>query len=165
MTGIGGGSRAPGFGLPLVEGGVGRLEDLLEAGGGVLLFVKGGCPASELVTTRIKPLAGALAREERPLFVVYQGDGTGARAFREEQAGGLAVAYDTEPFEASRAYGIRIVPTLVVLDGAGFVAERLEGFVKSEYLALGLSLEQALALGDIPPVLERPEELPAAKAG
>jgi hypothetical protein len=54
---------------------------------------------------------------------------------------------------------------LIVIDGAGRIAERAEGFIKSEILALGPAAEQALALGDIPPVLDRPDELPELKPG
>jgi hypothetical protein len=41
----------------------------------------------------------------------------------------------------------------------------VEGFLKSEYEALGEALEQALALGSAPPVLDRPEELPQVRPG
>ena len=69
------------------------------------------------------------------------------------------------PYAVSRAYGIGTVPALFVVDGTGVIAERVEGFIKSEYLALGAGIEQALALGAAPPVLERPEDLPALKPG
>jgi len=129
------------------------------------VFAKDGCPTSGLVVTRLAPLEAALNREGRPLLAVFQGDDAGAAAFRDAYGLAMPVACDAAPHEASRAYGITTVPTLLVVDGAGVIAERLEGFVKSEYLALGASLEQALALGDIPPVLERPEDLPAAQPG
>jgi peroxiredoxin len=159
------GFRAPAFTLPLLVGGAARLEHLVEAGGGVLVFFKKDCPTSELLAERLATLADALRREQRLLLAVCQGSEEDAREFGSAHAEGLALAWDAAPFEASRAYGVTMVPTLFVIDGAGVVAERLEGFVKSEYLALGASIEQALSLGDIPPVLHRPEELPAAKPG
>ena len=58
-----------------------------------------------------------------------------------------------------------MVPALFVIDGTGLIAERIEGFIKSEYMALGDALEQALALGSAPPVLDRPEELPQLRPG
>ena len=69
------------------------------------------------------------------------------------------------PYHASADYGIRSVPPLFVIDGAGVIAERIEGFMKREYIALGAAVEQALALGDIPPILERAEDLPEFKPG
>jgi peroxiredoxin len=159
------GARAPAFRLPLLGGGAGVLADLVDAGGGVLVFFKKDCPASALVVSRLAPLADALRREERLLLAVSQGTEEDARAFCDTHAPGLPVAWEAAPYEVSRAYGVSVVPTLFVIDGAGVVAERLEGFVKSEYLALGASLEQALSLGDIPPVLRRPDELPGVKPG
>jgi hypothetical protein len=141
------------------------LADLVDAGGGVLVFVKRACPASELVVPRLGPLADALRREGRLLLVVTQGSEEDARAFREAHAPGPALAWEAAPYGTSRAYGVSVVPTLFVIDGAGVIAERLEGFVKSEYLALGASIEQALALGDIPPVLDRPDSMPALRPG
>jgi hypothetical protein len=157
------GERAAAFRLPLLEGGVAGLPDLVEAGGGVLLFLKPGCPASELVAGSIGPLGPALASEGRRLLGVVQGDEPEARAFAMNAR--LPLAWEEAPYTTSRAYSVSVVPALVVVDGAGVVAERLEGFIKSEYLALGASLEQALALGAIPPVLSRPEDLPDAKPG
>jgi hypothetical protein len=75
------------------------------------------------------------------------------------------MAWQAAPYPASRAYEIVTVPALFVVDGAGAIAERVEGFLKSEYEALGEALEQALALGSAPPVLDRPEELPQVRPG
>jgi len=159
------GVRAPAFTLPLLPGGSARLADLVDAGGGVLVFFKRDCPTSELLAPRLAPLAEALRREERLFLAVVQGTEEDARAFRDAHAQGLPLSWDAAPYDVSRAYDLSVMPTLLVIDGAGVVAERLEGFVKSEYLALGASIEQALSLGDIPPVLLRPAELPAVSPG
>ncbi len=159
------GARAPGFRLPLEGGGFSSIGDLVLGGGGVLLFLKAVCPASELVASHLGPLGAALAKEERQLLAVVQEDEETARAFRAEQHILFPVAYETAPYAVSDAYGIGTVPTLLVIDGAGVIAARMEGFVKSEYLALGDALEQALALAESPHVLDRSEELPAVKPG
>ena len=75
------------------------------------------------------------------------------------------VAWETAPYAASQAYGLTTVPALFVVDGTGIVAERVEGFIKREFLALGAAIEQALALGAPPQILDRPEELPQLKPG
>jgi hypothetical protein len=75
------------------------------------------------------------------------------------------LAWQAPPYPASQAYQIVTVPALFVIDGTGIIAERVEGFIKSEYLALGEALEQALALGSAPPVLDRPEDLPLLRPG
>lgn len=159
------GELAPDFGLPVLSGGFRSLPDVVEPGGGVLVFFKTDCSTSAQVVPRLKPLAGALAREERLFLAVAQDDPATARAFAQEYGIQFAVATESDPYAVSRDYGIVTVPTLLVIDGAGVVAERLEGFVKSEYLALGAAVEQALALGDAPEILERHDELPGAKPG
>ncbi len=159
------GARAPDFNLPLVGGGYRGLQDLLEPGGGVLVFFKEDCPASELVVSHLGPLAEALAREDRFFLAIAEDPEETARAFRERHGLRFPMAWQAPPYPASKAYEIATVPALFVVDGAGAIADRVEGFIKSEYLALGAAIEQALALGTAPPVLERPEELPLLRPG
>jgi len=159
------GTRAPDFNLPLVGGGYRGLNDLLDPGGGVLVFFKEDCPASELVVSRIGPLAQALEREDRFFLAIAEEEEETARAFRDRHALRFRLAWQAAPYHASKAYEVVTVPALFVVDGAGIIAERVEGFIKSEYEALGEALEQALALSKAPPVLERPEEMPALRPG
>ena len=159
------GTQAPDFHVALVGGGFRGLADIVEPGGGIVLFVKDGCEASRLVASRIGPLARALEREARLFLTVIQEDEADARAFGASSGAPGTLAFEAAPYGASADYGIVTVPTLIVIDGAGVVAERVEGFVKRDYLALGEAVEQALALGDVPPVLERAEELPDIKPG
>ena len=157
--------NAPDFNLPLLGGGYRGLQDLLEPGGGVLVFFKQDCPTSELVLTHIAPLARALAREERFFLAIAEEDEATTRAFRESHRIRFPMAWQSAPYAASQAYQITTVPSLFVIDGQGAIAERVEGFVKSEYEALGEAIEQALSLGSPPPVLDRPEELPQLRPG
>ncbi len=164
-AGVSPGAPAPGFRLPVAGGGERGLADLVRAGGGVLLFFKQGCATSELVLSRLAPLAGALHRKGRPLLGVAQETEAAARALLAANGLPFPLAWEDAPYRVSSAYGIETVPTLLVIDRAGRVAGRLTGFVKAEYLALGGLLERALALGQSPPVLDRPEELPAVQPG
>lgn len=159
------GAVAPDFDVRLLEGGYRELRDLVHPGGGIVVFFKTECGTSALLLERIGPLAAALEREERVFLAVAQDGEAEARAFGEAHQIRFPIAVEAPPYAASRAYGVTTVPTLVVIDGAGRVAERIEGFVKSEVLALGPAVEQALALGDVPPVLDRPDELPEWKPG
>ncbi|HSQ60927.1 MAG TPA: redoxin domain-containing protein [Acidobacteriota bacterium] len=159
------GDPAPGFDLPLVGGGFRGLADVVQPGGGVILFLKATCETSRLVAPRLQPLARALEKEERLFLAVAQEDEAGARALRDELGLRYPIVWEGPPYAASAAYDVTTVPTLLVVDGAGFVAERVEGFVKREYLELGAGVEQALALGDIPAVLEGPESLPDLQPG
>lgn len=165
MSGARPGDPAPGFDLPLVGGGFRGLADIVQPGGGVILFLKSTCGTSRLVAPRLHPLARALEKEERLFLAVAQEDDAGARALRDELGLRYPIAFETAPYAASAAYGITTVPTLLVVDGAGVVAERVEGFAKREYLDLAAGVEQALALGDIPTVLDQPESLPDLKPG
>jgi hypothetical protein len=165
MSDVRPGDPAPAFDVPLVGGGFRGLADLVHPGGGVILFLKSTCGTSRLVAPRLHPLARALAKEERLFLAVAQEDEAGARALSDELDLGYPIAWEAAPYAASAAYGITTVPTLLVVDGAGVVAERVEGFAKREYLDLGAGVEQALALGDIPPILDGPDSLPDFKPG
>jgi len=159
------GSPAPAFHVALVGGGFRGLADIVEPGGGIVLFFKSDCEASRLVASHLGPLARALEREGRLFLAVAQEEEAGARAFRDEHGTAGLLAWERAPYHASADYGVETVPALLVIDGAGIVAERVEGFVKREYLGLGEAVEQALALGDVPPILEHPDELPDIKPG
>jgi len=159
------GTKAPDFNLPLVGGGYRGLRDLLDPGGGVLVFFKEDCPTSQLVVPALGPLAEALEREERFFLAIAEDPEETARAFRELHGIRFPIAWQAAPYATSTAYRIVTVPALFVIDGAGIIAERVEGFIKSEYLALGAGIEQALALGSAPPVLHEPEALPQLRPG
>ena len=159
------GDAAPPFDLALPGGGFRSLADVVEPGGGILVFFKSDCETSRLVLPRLGPLAKALVDEGMLFLAVAQEEEDSARRFDKELGVPGTLAWEDEPFPVSAAYEIQSVPTLFVIDGAGVIAERIEGFVKREYLALGAAVEQALALGDLPPVLERAEELPEFKPG
>jgi peroxiredoxin len=159
------GAPAPDFDLPIVGGGYRGLRDIVEPGGGILVFFKESCEASKLLLPHLNSLARALEREERLFLAVAQEDEAATRAFRDAHGLAFAVASDLAPYDASVEYGVTNVPTLFVIDGAGVIAERIVGFVKAEYLALGPAIEQALALGDAPPILDSPETMPDLKPG
>jgi peroxiredoxin len=159
------GAVAPDFDVRLLDGGYQELRDLVHPGGGIVVFFKTECETSALLLERIGPLAEALAREDRVFVAVAQNPAENVRAFAARHRLSFPVASEDPPYRASLAYAVTTVPTLIVVDGAGRIAERLEGFVKSELLALGAAAEQALALGDVPPVLDRPDDLPELRPG
>ncbi|TMQ60304.1 MAG: redoxin domain-containing protein, partial [Candidatus Eisenbacteria bacterium] len=119
------GTRAPDFNLPLVGGGYRGLRDLLDPGGGVLVFFKEDCPASELVVPRLGPLAEALRKEERFFLAIAEDSEEAARAFRDRNGIRFPIAWEAPPYPASRDYAIGTVPALFVVDGAGYIAERV----------------------------------------
>lgn len=159
------GTLAAGFDLPIVGGGYRGLRDIVEPGGGIVVFFKESCPTSQLLLPHLNGLARALEREERLFLAIAQEDEPTTRAFKAENGLTFAVASESAPYDASVEYGVSNVPTLFVIDGAGVIAERVVGFLKAEYLALGPAIEQALALGDVPPVLDSPETMPDLKPG
>ena len=159
------GAKAPDFDLPLEGGGYRELRDVVHPGGGIVVFFKTECETSAMLLSRIGPLARALEKEDRLFLAVAQDDAPEVAAFKKEHGLAFPIALEKPPYPASSAYDVRTVPTLFVIDGAGVVAERVEGFLKSEVLALGAAVEQALALGDVPPVLDRPDELPELRPG
>lgn len=149
----------------MIGGGYRGRRDIVEPGGGVIVFFRSDCPASEILVPRLNALARALELEDRLFIGIAEEGEVSARAFHSDHALGFPVAYDAAPHATTRDYGITTLPTLLVVDGMGIVAERLQGFIKADYLSLGPAIEQALALGNTPPMLDRPEDLPDIKPG
>src|SRR5678815_1054356 len=92
------GARAPDFNVPLVGGGYRGLADLLEPGGGILVFFKEDCAASELVLSRLGPLAKALAREDRFFLAIAEDPEEAIRAFRERHDIVFPIAWQEPPY-------------------------------------------------------------------
>jgi peroxiredoxin len=159
------GAKAPDFDLPLEGGGYQELRDIVHPGGGIVVFFKTECETSVMLLSHIGPLARALEAEDRLFLAVAQNEASEVAALRKERGLAFPIALERPPYSASTAYGVSTVPTMFVIDGARVIAERVEGFLKSEVLALGAAVEQALALGDVPPVLDRPDELPELRPG
>ena len=115
------GAAAPDFELP--EGGGGRrsLAELAATGPVLLAFFKASCPTCQLAF----PVYAELARrygDAAPVVAVAQDPPAVARPWLDERGFAGPRLDDSAGYRASDAYGVRSVPTLVLVEPDATVA-------------------------------------------
>ena len=128
--------RAPALSVVGVDPAEASLGDLTGSGAALLVFVSEECPTSALALGNLGPLcrgweaAGltAAAVFEDPLDVAIR------TARRLGWAG--RVLSQPPPYEASRAYGLVTVPTMVLVGGAGMLEGTVVGWDQPRLAAL-----------------------------
>lgn len=152
---------APEFSLVSLDGAVMRLERLRARGPVVVVFVNEECPTSALTLRRLASLAGRLDRDGVALVCVCQDPPeVAARVARRTHAGFMFLS-EPPPYEVSRAYGLRSVPTSVLVGTDGLVLDIVVGWDRA---GLERLLGTAAAQVGAEPVGLPPEE-PQHKPG
>lgn len=158
------GTKAPAFKLPASDGHPRSLHDLVEGGPALLVFFKTSCPTCRLAM----PVYGELARrygDVVPVVAVSQDPLLKARPWLAEQ-GFEGVGLDDTPdrYAVSRAFGLAVVPTAVLVDGEGEVSDVVEGWQRDgvNRLAAGLG---ALTGRSTEPVSTATDGRPPRKPG
>jgi peroxiredoxin len=143
------GSPAPSvIGVPPVEG------------PHVLFFHKVTCPVCQMAAPPVQRFSTAYPGR---VFGVGQDPATKLAAFRSNHGVTFEVTEDPPPYPASVAYGIRVVPTLVLVDG-GRVVDLVESWDREGLN--GLSTRLASMLGaDYRPISEPGDGLPPFRPG
>jgi peroxiredoxin len=133
---IEGGSRAPDFRLPLLDGPESGLAELIAGGPVLLAFFKISCPVCQLTLPYLERLHAAGATR---VYGISQNDAEDTRDFAVHFKLHLPMLLDPEEtgFPASSAYGISTVPTLFLIERGGTVGKVIEGWRKREIVALG----------------------------
>ncbi len=119
---------APEFELPTVAAGPVRLAELRAHGPVLVLFVAEECPTCALTLRRLAPLVGELQRAGVEVAAVFE-DPLEVAARTARRAGFTgAVLSEPDPYAVSRAYGLVSVPTIVLVDRQGRMAQRVVGW-------------------------------------
>src|SRR5205085_2273278 len=120
-----------------VDGGREQLESLIADGPVLLVFVHADCPTSTLA---LRHLATVSEGDARPVVVAEESREQAARLARIAGARLTVLAADA-PYDVSAAYGVRTVPTAVLVDGSGAVCDEIVGWSRSDYeRLLGVTL-------------------------
>jgi thiol-disulfide isomerase/thioredoxin len=120
------GARAPGFNLPLLDGGT---DDLARERGKVVLlnFWATWCIPCREEMPELQRLADDLRGEQFTLLTIdLQEDGTAIEAFRQELGLRLPVLLD-EDGEVTRSYGVRALPATFLIDQHGELRQQRLG--------------------------------------
>ncbi|HUQ38656.1 MAG TPA: TlpA disulfide reductase family protein [Acidimicrobiales bacterium] len=157
------GTRAPAFELPAEPGGSASLASLTADGPALLAFYKPNCPVCQMSF----PVFGEMARRyggSLPVVAVAQEPLADARTWLDWKGfDGLALS-DAPDWNVSRAFDIESVPTLVLVDGDGVIADVIGAWDKERVNALAARLGE-LTGGDTAPVTTDNDGLPSYKPG
>ena len=127
---------APPFELPSVAAGPVRLADLHSRGPAVVVFATEECPTSLLALRRLGPLVEPLSRAGVRIAAIFEDPvQIAARAARRAGFAGTVLA-EPAPYPVSEAYELQSLPTTVLIDRGGSVAERIVGWDASALEAL-----------------------------
>jgi peroxiredoxin len=147
---------APGTPAPSVDG-----VDFA-AGPTVLWFYKVTCPVCQMAAPKANTLASAYPAV--PLYAVGQDPPERLRDF------GSAFGLEPEglpdhpPYEVSDAYGIRVVPTLFVIEPGGQVSDVVESWDREGYNRVSRGLAERLGVPYVP-ISEAGDGLPPFRPG
>src|SRR5215831_7986732 len=116
----------------------------LTAGGcALLLFVNEDCPTSAMALRRLGPLCPAWQEAGLSATTVFEDPLEVAVRLARRLGWAGRVASEDPPYETSHAYGLVSVPTAVLVDSAGTIADTVTGW---EHAALVALIEKAAAL-------------------
>lgn len=100
------------------------------SGASVLWFFKVTCPVCQMSAPKIELVDRAFPRL---VTGIGQDPAADLAAFGRDHGTGIRALPDVEPYPVSNAYGIEVVPTLVVVDGDGVVADVVESWSRDGY--------------------------------
>jgi peroxiredoxin len=122
------------------------------------------CPTCELTWPYLDRIRRAAEGGTFRVVGVSQDAPSTTRAFGERLGARIETAYDDEPWPASDALGVTIVPTLFRVGADGAIVETVLGFDRSRLE--GLAWRAAELAGKPPAPLFRPDEhVPPVKPG
>lgn len=114
----------------------------------LLAFMKADCPTCVTSLPLVDALSAAVPAPADVWIIAQDADGGRALA---AHGGGNRAALDDSALAVSYAFGVEIVPTVMLIDGDGTVRRSFEGFDKSDWQALTADLA-ALAHGPLPSI-------------
>jgi thiol-disulfide isomerase/thioredoxin len=164
VTLIAAGAAAPPFSLPSIRPDAHApvtLADVSDDGARpvVLAFFKANCPVCQMAFPLYGELERVLAPAGVPVVAIAQEPPAAARPWLAERSfEGEAVTDAGDDYAVSDAYGIRTVPTLVLVAADGTVADVVEGWDRDRTNAIA-------ARFSAPPVSTPDDGLPAFRPG
>jgi peroxiredoxin len=139
------GSVAPDFELLTPDGVPGILSEALKSGPMALAFYKASCPTSQLTFPFIQKIFQGLEEDTEPrIWGISQDNSAETAAFIAEHGLKFPVLIDDHPHEVSRAYELRFVPTLYLIDRDQRIILADFGFSKPALNAIGESIADAM---------------------
>lgn len=147
------GERAPKIELLDLDG---KARRPLDSGGGargsvLLVFYKDTCPTCRYTLPFVERAHRELGPRGARIIAVSQDGAERSRAFASELGISFPILVDDPAYEASRAYGLQIVPSLFLVSADGAVRSALAGF--SRGVLAGMAADLAGSIGAAAPVV------------
>lgn len=158
------GKAAPPFELAGVDGQKYSLKGSLARGPVLLTFFKVSCPTCQYTFPFLERLYQQLRAQGAQVWGVVQDEARDARQFAKEYDVTFPILVDDYPYELSREYGLKYVPTVFLIGPDGNIGVASEGFAKADLLEIQKSLAQSFSASP-DPLFKPAEKIPEYKPG
>lgn len=158
------GETGPAFTLPGMEGSRYSLREALARGPLLAAFFKVSCPTCQYTFPFVERLHQQFRAKGIQIWGVCQDNARDSQRFAKEFGTTFPILIDDYPYETSREYGIKFVPTLFLISSGGRVELVSDGFAKVDLLEIQKWFAKSCSVQ--PPALFLPnEKVPEFKPG
>jgi len=166
MTHIVAGNIAPNFSLKSLDGKEFSLSAALQKRPVLLAFFKIGCPVCQFAAPFLERLYQRHSSPDVTIVGISQNGPEKTAAFNKEYGVTFPVLLDLENkgYIVSNAYGLTMVPTLILVDTGGAVLVSSMGFVKADIESIANQLAERAKISKAPLFLPT-EPVPAVRPG
>ena len=141
-----------------------RLDEALRQGPVLVAFFKVSCPTCQYAFPFVERIYQQLRPHGVQIWGISQDDARASERFAKEYGISFPILIDAYPYETSRAYGLRYVPTLFLVLPSGQVDLVSDGFARADLLDIQKRLARHFSV--TPPSLFLPNErVPEFKPG
>jgi peroxiredoxin len=164
MSTVAVGQQAPHFELTGTDGKKYGLVEALHRGPLLVAFFKVECPTCEYTFPFVERLYRQFRAQGVQIWGVSQDDARDSTHFAKEYGVTFPVLIDDYPYKVSRAYGLKYVPTLLLIAPESRVKLASEGFAEADLLEIQKSLAGHFSI--TPPALfHASDRVPEFKPG
>lgn len=166
MTHIVAGNIAPNFSLKSLDKKEFSLSAALEKGPALLAFFKIGCPVCQFTFPFLERLYQRYKNSDLTFVGISQNGPEKTAAFNKEYGVTFPVLLDPEEkrYVVSNAYGLTMVPTILLVDTGGSVLVSSMGFVKADLESIANRLAERVKIARAPLFLPA-DSVPANRPG
>jgi peroxiredoxin len=164
MAVVAAGKKAPAFELKNTEGKPIALDRGLANGPVLVAFFKVSCPTCQFTFPFLERLHHQLRGKQVQIWGISQDDARQSQRFAREYGTTFPYLIDEYPFDVSRAYGIKYVPTLFLISPDGQVEFTGDGFCKADLLEIQKWFSRHFQV-ELPTLFTAKDHVPEFKPG
>jgi peroxiredoxin len=158
------GQKAPHFELADMDNKKYGLEEALRRGPVLVAFFKVECPTCQYTFPFVERLYQQFRAPGAHVWGIAQDDARDSRRFAKQYGVTFPVLIDNYPYKVSRAYGLKSVPTLLLIAPDGRVKLASDGFVRADLLEIQKSLAKHFSIAP-PALFHTSDRVPEFKPG